>query len=357
MPRIKLRISFIFLNLFFHSVLFSQIGGTSTWNFLSLTTSARIAALGGKVAAIADDDLNLVYQNPSLLTPAMHNSLVLNYVNYFTDIAYGYVSYARTFNSVGTFAVGIHYIDYGNFIAADPTGLITGNFTAAEYALNLNYSRSIDSNITVGICIKPIYSALENYQSYGLAADMGACYTSDDRLFAASVSVRNLGTQFKGYYAKSYEPLPFEIMAGFSQKLAHAPFRFVVTAQQIQRLDLTYTTPEESSKVDPLSGDAIKKNKLESFSDKTMRHMIVGVEFLPMKAFCFRFGYNHKLRKEMATDFKPAMVGFSWGFGLNLSRFQLNYGRAAYHLAGATNIFSISTNLSSFGKKSNPLQN
>jgi hypothetical protein len=44
------------------------------------------------------------------------------------------------------------------------------------------------------------------------------------------------------------------------------------------------------------------------------------------------------------------MVGFSYGFGIKISKFHLSYGRATYHLAGASNHFSISTNFSSFYK-------
>ena len=42
--------------------------------------------------------------------------------------------------------------------------------------------------------------------------------------------------------------------------------------------------------------------------------------------------------------------GFSWGFGIRISKFHLNYGRASYHLAGASNHFSITTDLSSFSR-------
>jgi hypothetical protein len=38
-------------------------------------------------------------------------------------------------------------------------------------------------------------------------------------------------------------------------------------------------------------------------------------------------------------------VGFSFGFGIKVSRFNLNYGWANYHRAGATNHISISTSL------------
>ena len=135
----------------------AQLGGSSTYSFLNLTNSARVASLGGKTVGSWGDDLNYAFHNPSMLNDSMSDHLVINYVNYFSDINYGYVSYARHVEGLGNFAGGLHYINYGNFIAADQTGTITGEFRAAEYALNLIWSRPIDSLFHFGVNIKPVY--------------------------------------------------------------------------------------------------------------------------------------------------------------------------------------------------------
>ena len=76
---------------------FAQEGGNSVYKFLELTNSARVASLGGNVISINDNDLNFSYHNPALLNNHVANNLVLNYVNYFSDINYGYVSYSKTY--------------------------------------------------------------------------------------------------------------------------------------------------------------------------------------------------------------------------------------------------------------------
>ncbi len=81
-----------------------------------------------------------------------------------------------------------------------------------------------------------------------------------------------------------------------------------------------------------------------------MRHLIFGVEFIPFENFYLRAGYNYQRRQELKISSRVAMVGFSYGFGIKISKFHLSYGRATYHLAGASNHFSISTNFSSFYK-------
>ncbi|MGC9344430.1 MAG: type IX secretion system protein PorQ [Bacteroidales bacterium] len=214
----------LFLALFFPALsMNAQVGGTYTYAFLNQTNSARVAALGGKSVALPDDDLNMPFHNPSLLTQDLNNHLVLNYVGYFSDIKYGYASYARSFENVGNFAVGMHYIDYGTFPYADIYGVRNGYFNASEYALNLIYSRQIDSFFTVGVNLKPIYTSFESYNSIGVAADLGITYYNPDRLFTAAVVLKNIGTQITTYYGGAErEKIPFEIQAGISQKLAYA---------------------------------------------------------------------------------------------------------------------------------------
>jgi hypothetical protein len=321
----------------------AQPGGDGTYEFLNLTQSARIAALGGKNVSLNDNDLNMAYYNPALLSPEMQKNLALNYVDYFAGINYGYALYSFDKENIGSFAGGIEYVNYGTFIEADRTGLITGNFQASEYAINLIFSRQIDSSFRVGINVKPLYSALDGYNSLGIAADLGIVYTDHEGLFTAGAVLRNLGTQITTYTG-NYEHLPFEIIAGISQKLKYAPFRFSFTFQQLQKYDLTYTIPGQN--VDSLTGQPIQENKLSNFADNIMRHVIAGVEFIPFKNFYFSLSYNYERSQELSIEDKQGSVGISWGFGFKISRFRFSYGRATYHLAGASNHFSIVSDLS-----------
>ena len=314
--------------------LFGQIGGTHTYDFLNLINSARVASFGGDVIAINDNDYNLTYHNPALLNPNMNQELALNYVNYFTDVNYGYASYASNISNYGVFSGGIHYINYGKFIAADEKGIITGEFKAAEYAINLIYSRAIDSSFRVGVNVKPIISTLEKYSSYGIAADFGVVYNKPNSLFTAALVIKNVGTQLKAY-TDQRESLPFNIQLGISQKLKHAPFLFTITFDHLETWDLTYDEPQST---------------IDKIADQFMRHVILGIEFNPINNFYVRAGYNYRRRQEMLIESKTSTIGFSWGFGVKISKFHINYGRATYHLAGASDHFSISTNLNSFKK-------
>ena len=168
----------------------AQIGGESTYRFLTLTNSARVASLGGSHVAINDSaDLNLPFHNPSLLKGNMTSQVLVNYVNYIADVNYGYASYAMPLK-YGTLAAGMHYINYGNFVEATEEGEITGNtFKAAEYALNIIWANNY-KKWRYGINIKPVLAVFESYQSVGMAFDAGISWVSDNRLTSFGMAAR-----------------------------------------------------------------------------------------------------------------------------------------------------------------------
>jgi len=339
----------IVLHTFVSQLTFGQIGGENTYDFLNLTNSARMAALGGNQVALSDSlDLNVSYNNPSLLTPEMKNMLAINYVDYFAGVNYGYASYSFGTPLPGNFAVGMHYINYGKFVEALPNGERTGaTFNAAEYALNIIWSNEY-KQFTYGINLKPILSSFESYQSFGIAADLGISHFSKNKHTVASLVARNIGTQITTYYdGASKESIPFDLQFGISKKLLHAPIRFAATLQHLQKWDLAKPVEDKTG--------AITVYKEENFTKKFMRHMVLGVELLPSPNFTIRAGYNHQIRQELRLDEKMSTVGFSWGFGFRISRFQLSYGSARYHLAGSSNLISVAINLNDgFRKNSVP---
>jgi hypothetical protein len=287
-----------------------QTGGDNVYEFLNLTHSSLVSSLGGTNVSLKTADLNLAYHNPALLNSEMDKSL-----------------------TIGNFAAGLSYLNYGSFNEADESGNITGTFSAAEYAFSIVYSRDLDSLFSVGANLKPVISHLERYTSVGVALDIGGAYHSRNGLFSAGLVIRNIGVQITTYAGEGREKLPFEIQAGLSQKLAHAPLRFSLTLRHLERFDLTYDyesfgTSVSSSTPEPNSSD---------FFENALRHMIIGTELIPHKNFYISAGYNYQRRRELQVDSRVSTVGFSWGFGINTSFMSLGFGRATFHLAGTSN--------------------
>lgn len=302
--------------------------------------------MGGDFLAIRDHDINLALSNPSLISYEMNNQLALNVVDYFSDINYGFVSYGRNFEKFGNFVGSVQYIDYGKFTYADASGETSGNFRAGETALIIGWGRPLDSMFSIGANFKTVFSSLESYNSFGLAVDVAGSYHNEDGL-VVSLIARNIGAQLVTYENSGREPMPFDLQLGLSKKLRHMPFRYSILLSHLHKWDLTYDDPTKL-KTDPFTGEKIKDDKFMDILDQAMRHVVVGAEFLPTRSFSVRLGYDYRRRQELKVDSKVSTVGFSWGFGFRVSKFQFNYARKAYHLVGSPNFISISTNLSEF---------
>lgn len=341
----------IHLIILFIGILFSsqaQIGGEATYQFLGLPNSARSSALANTSIGVWDNDLSLSISNPSLLDSTMSQHMALNYANYIADINYGSATYAHHFDKLGTFAFAINYFNYGDFKEADVTGAILGEFTASDYAFNLIYAKALLPNLQMGVNLKFLYSDYYQYFSSGIALDAGLTYHNDDKKRSLALVVKNFGTQIKPYREDNYEELPFDVQIGFAQRLNHAPFRFSIALHHLNNWSLRYDSPLDQD--DKILGneDPKEKSKIDQLGDEALRHLNLGVELVPVKNFYLRAGYNFQRLKELTIDDKYGMVGFSFGAGIRIYKFHISYGRAIYHVAGATNTFSITSNLTEF---------
>ena len=322
----------------------AQQGGSTTYSFLELESSSRIAGSGGTILAVKDGDPNTAFINPSLLDSSMHGKIALNYINYFAGINYGYAGYVHDFGKV-TGAANLMYLNYGKFKRTDEYGNHLGEFVANDLVFNVGASHHIDTMYSIGANFKIINSVLESYSSFGVAIDLSGTYYRKSTGFAVTALIRNAGIQLKSYNKGVREPLPLRIDVALSKKAAKAPFRLNFLFRDLQRWDLTYMDPNAEPEIDPLTQEPIPITE-PGFLEKLMRHIGAGVQFVPNgDALFFDLGYNYRRRQELKLDNRPGMVGFSFGGGIKIKRFRFSYGRAIYHRAGGSNHITVTTNL------------
>ncbi|MCD6067721.1 MAG: hypothetical protein K0S33_2547 [Bacteroidetes bacterium] len=334
---------------------FAQMGGQAVYSFLRLPVPARTAALGGNTIGLKDDDVNLAAQNPASLNAGMSNQLSLSYINYIADINYLYATYARSFDSVGHFAASLQKVGYGKFKETDEYGAEIGTFRANDYNFALSYARDLDSAFTWGVSVKTIFSSYYTYSSVANAIDGALTYRNKKRQVVASVVFSNIGMQWKTYSGGPKEKLPYYISAGVSKKVAKAPFRLILSYENINKWDLTYSDPNNPEPtVDPFTKEPIKKSKFRTGGDKLLRHLVFATEIIVSKNINLRVGYNYRRLKEMQLPDKSGAVGLSFGLGFKISKFQFSYAFSKYHAAGNVNHFTVTTNFSSFGKQNKP---
>lgn len=331
----------LYILLFVCAVSYSQIGGKYTYQFLNLVTSPRQAALGGKVITIYDNDVNQAHYNPATINEEMDNNLALNYGSYFKEVTYGTASYAYTYDRhLQTFQAGVNYVNYGSFEGYDENGQPTSSFTGSEVALSLGYAYNIPyTDIHIGASAKLISSTLESYHSLGGALDIGAVFIDEKNDVNWALVIRNIGTQFSSYNGVN-EKLPLEIIAGVSQELENVPIRWHLTLENLQQWNIAFVNPSRSQS--SLDGQ-ITDEKI-SFVSKALRHVIMGVELFPKRAFNLRVGYNFRRAEELRLLEQRNFSGVSLGFGLKMNKLKFNYSYSRYTLAGNTSLFGLTMN-------------
>ena len=342
----------LILSLNFYLFSTAQVGGDNVYEFLNLAASARVTALGGNLITVKDDDVALAFANPSTLNSRMHQAISFNHNFHVADISNGYFAYAHHVDKWNaTLHGGIQYIKYGSFQATNEIGEIIGEFEVDEYALTLGAARQLYDKLSIGANMKFITSQFEAYNSFGIAADIGAFYTDTTGRKSTTLVFKNIGTQFSTYQEDNKEALPFDVQLGISRKLRHLPFRFSIIVHNLHRWNITYDDPNNQESIFLIGdGEAQGENEFKIFVDNLSRHFIFNGEFLfgKKEVFRLRFGYNHMMRKELSVNNFRSLSGFTLGAGIKINRFRIDYGRGVYHLAGGLNHLSISTNLKEF---------
>ena len=341
-----MKIKIICIAFFLPLSILAQIGGTNAFSFIDVAFSARAEAMGGAAIAIVDNDVSLVQSTPSLLNPAMDNELAFWFTDYFSDINILGFSYAKKLKEVGVFSASIKAINYGNFEYNDEAGNHLGSFSAHDQVFTLGFGKPLNKKITLGVNINLLNSQYEAYHALAIASNISTTYFHSEKKFASTLLFKSIGRSLVSYKDEK-ESLPFEMQLAISKELRYLPFRYSLTFHHLNKFDI-------KSPYKLISQTNIETGELEikeeSIAKTALRHLIIGGELNPFRKILFlRGGFNFQRRFDMNVSTYPLLVGFSWGLGVKVSKFRLDYSRASYHLSGTPNNFSIAANLSTFG--------
>lgn len=336
--------------LFLTSTAFGQQGGKYVYTQLDVPVSSHQSGLGGSLVSIRDGDISLCLQNPTLLDSSAHNKLVLGYTDYVNTINQAFVGYARHFKKLGTFMASMQYINYGDFELTDAIGNRLGFFKASDYAFNIGYSYKYDSCFFFAANVRTFASQYDKYSAFAIAADAAVGYYRKSADFSATVMLKNIGRELKTLSGGEKSPLPFQAMIAFSKKLKHAPFRFHLAYEYLNRWDLTYIDPTIKPEIDPTTGDEIPVKPPGMFN-KFFRHLVPGAEILIGKNFYFDFGFHFRRREENKYSEKPGFTGINFGLGMRIKKINVGYSFSKYHIAAPANQITVGLRLSDFSSK------
>lgn len=319
----------------------AQVGGESIYKFLNISTSARQTALGGKVLTLVND-INQPLWNPSVINENLDNQIAVNYSSYLTGINIGSVSYAKRFSRrFGTLQGGVQYVNYGSLVEADDNGNITGTFSASDVAVSLGYAINLPwTNVFAGANLKFVHSVIGTYSSSGVVADFGILYNNPYKPYVFTLVVRNIGAQIQSFSGEQ-EKLPIEVLVGGSYQLENVPVKWYLTIDNLQQWDVS--VPNPSNQTSDIEGNITTENI--SFINNALRHFIIGVELFPESAINLRLGYNFRKSQEYKLQNVRTFGGISFGFGLKMNNFKLNYAYSKVHTASNVSTFSLQIDL------------
>lgn len=291
--------------------------------------------------------MNMVTANPALLSEEMDGQVSLSYVGYLADIKQSHAVYAFNSEKLGRWAASINYLNYGDFVQRDASGMELGTFNVNDYTLALTHAREMEA-FTIGATAKVAVSSIAGNKAVGVLADAGAVFKHPEKDFTVGLAFKNVGYQVKTYDGGERQEMPWDAQLGLTYKPEHMPVRLSLTAHRLYQFDIVYLDPNAPAKLDE-NGNEVKEEK--KLGDKIARHFVVGTEFVFSKNFQLRAGYNHLRRKELRLDNKAGGAGFSLGAMLRVRNFELNYGSAFFHPSGATHYITIATSTRAFLKK------
>ncbi|MDE6207237.1 MAG: type IX secretion system protein PorQ [Muribaculaceae bacterium] len=312
--------------------------GSSAYNFLNVTSSARIYGLGGVNISLVDDDISTIDQNPALLGAEMSGMLGMNYMHYIGGSNFAGARYAHSAGERGAWSVGLQYFGYGAIKEATEDGTIVGDFSPKDVAFGGMYSHDITDRLRGGIQLRGLYSSYAEFSAFALSTDLGINYYDADRDLSFSLVLANLGGQVKRFN-ESYDRLPFDIRAGWSQSFGTFPLRFSITAWNLTKWKLPY--------VETGDGSAYDEAKVkDGFMSNLFRHLVFGVDLISSPNYYISLGYNYKTRTDMATYSRNFLSGFSLGGGLKVKSFGVGLAFAQPHTGATTFMFNLSYNFS-----------
>jgi hypothetical protein len=305
--------------------------GNSAYNFLRYPASSRVSALGGYSVSLVERDPSLVFHNPALLGGEMDGMLNLNYMNYISDINVGSAVFTKAFRERSSWGIGATYINYGRMKETTPEDVALGVFSVQDISINALYAYDLSDKWRGGISLKALYSALADYSSFGLAVDAGLSYFDSEKDLALGIVLKNIGAQLKAY-DEERQRIPWDIQLGITKRMAHAPLRLSATAIYLNRWKFDY-----------LDNTTVVTN--DGFWKTALKHLVLGVEFMPSDNFWLGIGFNPKTKMDMELTSGNRLGGFSAGGGIKVSRFSVGASVARYHPSATSLMVSVSMSL------------
>ncbi len=188
--------------------------GTTAAAFLKLDQGIRPISMGGAFTAAADD-VNAVMYNAAGLSQIKGVEITLMHSIWFAGIFYDYLAAAMSFGEIGSFGIGVVYVNSGEIPRWDELGNPGSPFGAYDLGVNLAYGTVINPELSLGLTLKVFNEDIDGNGALGFAADLGAIYKiAAVKDLQLGFTVVNLGPKF-GFGEAFWLPIAFKLGASY----------------------------------------------------------------------------------------------------------------------------------------------
>jgi len=323
---------------------------TTAVPFLRISPDARSGGMGDVGIAISPD-ANAQYWNVAKLPFSKKKfGVSLTYTPWLKDLVpdiwLGYVSGYAKFGKEDNQAISgsLRYFSLGDISFTNDAGDATGTGKPREYSLDLGYSRRLSENLSVGLSLRYIRSALAvGYGGSGassdlkpgnaFAADLGVFYTKTKEIdefradnFSFGAVLSNVGSKIS-YTSVRRDFIPINLGLGVAYTKSLDEYNKVTIGLDVNKLLVPtpldsgtstskYYIPEKSVVSGMLGsfGDAPG-----GFSEELREFQIsIGAEYWYQNQFAVRAGYFYEDKTKGNRKYLSA------GIGVKLNVFTLN---------------------------------
>jgi len=193
---------------------------------LTIPPGARPNGMGEAFVAVSDD-ATAQWWNVGGLAFAKQRSLAFMHSQLVPDLApdvyYEFLGYSQRAGDVGTWAISLIYLTYGESIATDPSGTPLSTFTSWEGTLNGSFAMNLSDNIGAGISMKfirvdyaPEQFTQDNVEGSGtsFAVDTGVLWKMPKQRLNIGFAVTNMGPNIAFIDREQSDPLPITARLG-----------------------------------------------------------------------------------------------------------------------------------------------
>lgn len=290
----------------------SENAGTTGFNFLRVTYSARAAGLANTFTGIADD-ADAVFYNPAGFPQIAGKSFSTSYINYFEGFQGGAAAYVFPHGENMFYGAFVQYLgnqdipktlvdEQGNYLGT------SGTFGANNIVFGFSGSRFIHEMLNIGASVKFIYEGIDEYSASAVAFDAGLLHHTTNENLKVGVTLKNIGKQLTYHTSTKYEEdLPTTFTIGF------------------------HYFPQEKFN----AALDINKPLDHKFSVR------LGVEYRIHEYLALRSGYNSRSQDWKAGGDYEALSGLSFGTGFFWRDYILDYAISSYGDLGFVNQISL----------------